>query len=429
MMNLRGVFSNSIVQLFSSRMIIQISTILQSIIIARVLGPEGKGYYTEVMIYPTMVGALASVGLYTGIIRLAAKKRIHERFNITKAALRTTGVFGIIGAVIAGIINGFYFTPKDSFYTCAVIYGIYVLIYVVNRGLSAYNTGIGNLKLFSISSAILYPTYFLIILILLIFNAVTVSTALYGLLAANFASLVFLWMKNTERKEPKPSFPPQRLVKHSIKYSVADLSEPIYLYYDKAVLAAVLSPTAFGLYTIASSSASLINIFSNTFSIKLFSDIAKNDKSNLVRTLKANIILMIFAAMVLGLLLPVLIPLFYGNAYMESILPALILLITCIVQGQSFILERSILADGKAFVGITAKIIGVVAFGGIMLLLYKLNYASLSLTAAASVTTSLLYFIYIFHKAKTIFNITGSVLPTVKDISDLFSKIAHPNSK
>lgn len=421
-----SIFKSNIFQLLTSRVAIQISTILQSIIIARVLGPENKGFYTQVMIYPTIVGSIVMLGCCTGIVKLAAASNINLKYNVSITILQVTFALGVIGSLIAAIINGLFFSPDQSFYHCSIAYGIFVLIYVMNRGLSAYYNGRGELGLFSVASVILYPIYFLFVLILFVLNELTVSSALYSLLAANLVSLLFLIVTNKDLKLKKAHYSRSKLVRYSSKFILADLSEPIYSYYDKAILAFFLSPFLFGIYTIASSTASLISIFSNTFSIKVFSDVANKRKQDITQFIRVNIICMLISAIVLAVCIPILIPLFYGNEYEKGIVPTIILLAGCMIQGQSYVLERAILANGLPYVGISAKLIGMLSFGMLLVAFSLLSCKTIEIAALCSVITSLTYFYYIQVKAKQIFNISTSLFPnmeTIKTMVNQFEKI------
>lgn len=410
-------------QLFSSRMAIQLCTILQSIIVARLLGPEGKGLFTEITIYPSLIGSVAMLGLYTGIVRLSAKPNIRLSKNITKAILGCCTICGVVGSIICYFVNYEVFHNTDSIALAAQIYAIYVLIYTLNRGLSAFNNGTQNLKLFSISSVILYPTYFFPIILLWICGLVTVSTCIYALLLANIISCAYLFIKNEEKLDGRKSFPIKWLFKYSIKFSIADFAEPIYLYFDKALLAIFLGAYDLGLYTIAISSGGLINLFSNTFSIKLFSDIANNQTSNVAQYIRYNLILMGISAIVLSILFPIIIPLIYGKAYSPSVIPAIIALLICIVQGQTYILERSILATGRPFVGVIAKAISMGALAAVLLILYFFGQASVLTACIAYLFTSLIYYTYIRLKATKILKLSGSLIPQKRDIQLLVSLI------
>lgn len=417
-----------ILYLFSSRVIIQICTILQSIIIARILGPEGKGYFTEITIYPTLIASISMLGLYTGIVKLAAKESIRVKFNIINTIIKNCFIVGVVGSIIAFIVNTYFFSKFDNFKIASQVFSGYVLIYTLNRGLSAYNNGTRNLKLFSISSVVLYPSYFIVICILWLTHNISISTCIYALLFANLLSLIFLYIKNDDKFNRQKSYSPIKLFRYSLKFSIADFAEPIYLYFDKAIMAFVLSAYDLGIYTIAISSAGLINLFSNTISIKLFSDIANKDNSGLLQYTKYNMLLMSISAILMVVILPIVIPLLYGSQYNASIIPSIIALGICIMQGQSYILERSILATGRPYVGVHAKIIGMIILCVIMTTLHAFGIASVLNATLAAFTTSVAYYLYISQRAKTIFRIKESLLPNISNIQDIINRFKNMNS-
>lgn len=412
--------NNALVQLFSSRLFVQITTILQSIIISRLLGPEGKGVFTEIILWPTLVGSLSMLGLYTGIVRISARSNVNKKYNITSSVLRTTCITGLLGAIIALVINSFYFYGKNCLVT-AQIFAIYVLIYNVNRGLSAVNNGRGYMGVFSISASILNPIYFLCLLCLFFFDSISIGTALISLLFANLCSLLFLYFKR-ERNGSTLFVSPFSMIGYSLKFSPADFSEPLYLYYDKVIIAFLLSPYDLGLYTIAYSAAGIINITSSTFSIKLFSDIARGDKKQLFRYVRINLLTMIMLSVLMCIILPVFIPVVFGQDFAPSVLVSLLLLPVCILQGESMIIEKSILAKGLPYIGIQAKILAMSTFIVCAIVFYVLGISSLISLALLLIFVQFVYLIYLCHRMKHIFG-DNRIVPNFEDIKHYSSRL------
>lgn len=415
-----AIRKSDILKLFTGRVVVQVTTILQSIIIARLLGPEGKGEFTEIIMWPTLIASFSMLGLYTAIVRISAKKNISERFNITKSVIRCTSITGLVGVFVAYVVNSIYF-KNSAIETVAQIYAIYVLIYNVNRGLSAINNGQGNMGILSISSSILNPCYFLMLLILYCCNYITLGSTLIALLLANFCSLVFLYIKR-QRTSNKKLLSPKWILKHSVKFAPADFSEPMYAYYDKAVIALLLNPYELGLYTVAYSAAGLSNLISSTFSVKLFSDVAQGKTNNLGQMIRLNIILMVLMSVVLCVFLPFAIPLVYGNDYIPSVLPSLLLLPICIFQGQSMIVERSILAKGLPFVGVKAKVVTMVMFFVIAVILKVGNVSNLYTLILALFLCQIIYFTILILKLRSIFK-DISISPQIADIFYLYQSL------
>ena len=422
------VRNNSFLQIFSSKLIVQITTILQSIIISRLLGPEGKGEFTEIILWPSIIGSLSMLGLYTGIVRISAKSNIYRKYDVPKSVIWCTAITGIIGSIIAIAVNGIYFREREVL-TIAEFYGIYVLIYNMNRGLSAINNGRGNMGIYSISSSILNPVYFICLLILLLFDLITLETCLISLLVANLCSCIFLFYKR-DKKEGGLVISPLKMIKYSVKYSLADFSEPLYLYYDKVIVAFLLSSYELGLYTIAYSAAGVINIISSTFSVKLFSDVARGHIGNLFQYIRINIITMLVSALILCICLPILIPIVFGTEFILAIFPSLLLLPVCILQGQSLIIEKSILAKGYPYIGIKAKALAMAVLSILAVVLHLFQIENLISISILLILVQYVYLIYLKRKIKFIFK-EDRIFPNredfklyVKRISSLFNRIS-----
>lgn len=416
-MNLLSTIKHSSsLQLLSSRLFIQITTILQAIILARILGPEGKGLFTEVILWPTMIASFSMMGLYTGIVRFSAKDNHFERFNTTRLVLKCTCMTGLIGAIISFWVNRHFFSNSLLLFI-AEFYCIYVVIYNINRGLSAINNGRGRLDIYSIASAILNPVYFLLLLLLYIFNAITIESALASLLFANFLSCLYLYFRR-DKTTSHQCYSSTKLFRYSLRFAPSDFSEPLYAYYDKAIIAIFFSPYLLGLYTVSYSSAGLLGFISNSFAIKIFSDVARGNNNDLAMTLKVNILISTFFALIVAAILPIAIPIVFGREFSPAIIPAILLLPVCILQGQSQILERAILAKGYPFVGIKAKCIAMSIFTVSGLILYLMKCTNLNIISLILLIVQSAYISYLQLKFKSIFKIKYPI-PRLQDIKQV----------
>ena len=412
---------NSLAQLFSSKVFVEVTTVLQSIIISRLLGPQGKGEFAEVVMWPTLIASFVMMGLYTGVVRISAKPNLCSRYNVTMSVLLSTAIPGFVGVLIALGVNSFYFANREVLMV-AKIYAIYVVICNCTRVLLAVNAGKGNLRMYSIASAILNPIYFLCLLILFLSGKVTVSTALLALLFANFCSFLFRYLTREKEREHK-IMSPRKILGYCVRFLPSDLSEPLYSWYDKAVIAFILSPYDLGLYTIAYSSAGLINIVSSTFNVKLFSDVARGDTSNLFNFVRLNFVVMIASALCMSCLLPFLIPLVFGRDFAPAIVPSLILLVVCILQGQSVIIEKSILAKGYPFVGIKAKAIAIAMFAAFAVVFYMLGISSLVTLALLLILVQFVYLEYLRRQMGKIFK-DNRIVPNAGELKSYALRIA-----
>ena len=262
--------------------------------------------------------------------------------------------------------------------------------------------------------------FFILVLILYVSKKVNVEALLLSLLIANFCSLVFLFCKRDREKENR-ILSPFKLLKYSIKFSPSDFSEPLYAYYDKAIIAFILTSYDLGLYTIAYSAAGVINVVSSTFSIQLFSNVARGETENLFTYIRINFITMFIISLCMGVLFPFVIPFVFGDEFKPSVIIAILLLPVCILQGQSAVIERAILAKGLPFVGVQAKILSICLFASGAFVFNYLGISSLVTLAILLLCVQSIYLAYMYYRMKHVF-VNCRIFPNIKDVILFFRK-------
>lgn len=131
---------------------------------------------------------------------------------------------------------------------------------------------------------------------------------------------------------------------------------------------------------------------------------------------------MLFLAIIMCMVLPMLIPLFFGTAFVPAILPSLLLLPVCILQGQSMIIEKAILAKGYPYVGIKAKCISMLLFAVLSFVLYLKDLSSLYMLILLLILVQLVYLEYLRNKMKPIFK-NNRIIPNKEDVKFLYTRI------
>lgn len=420
------ILHTDIGKLLSGNIIVQLTTVLQAIIVSRILGPEGKGQFIEIVLWPTIISGFSILGLYTGIAKLSARNVIYDKYNLARTTLKATLIVGTAGALISCIFSPLLISLEQNYMVkLVVIFSSFVLINNVARGFNAIDHGRKDFTRYSITRSILNPIFFLLLLILFCIGKLNLTTVIISLLFANFSvCLIRTILSLRSQKNNHTDFPLRKLFKYSIKFSISDLSEPIYAYFDKAVLALVLVSYDLGIYTTAYSAASLVNILSNVYGTKLFSDIAGGTSPSHINTmLRQNFILMSIFSVFLILVFPFLIPFVFGSDFSPAIIPAILLILTCILQGQSYVVERSILAFGFPFAGAKAKglnmlLLAILAIGCKSIEIININILILIVTLCQMV-----YFIYILFQMKQLCKINLEISPRKSDFITLYNSI------
>ena len=426
-MRLDIIHKSSIGRILLGNLTIQVTAILQTIILARALGPEGKGIITEITLWPTIIAGFSILGLYTGIVKSVAKNNIYNHYNFSRTILQLTSLLGLAGAFVAALCSFYYFKDNSYVLKIALFFSSFVIANNIARGFVAVDHGRKDFKSYSITRAILNPLFFVIIFVLWLFRALSIATAAYALLAANFLVAILRVILGFKKEDStKAVFPAKWLLNYSIKFAPADFSEPIYAYYDKAIVALVLTSYDLGIYTVAYSTAALILILPNVYSTKIFSDVAGGDSiQSALTSVRQSFILMIVAGVFFAFIMPFLLPFVVGAQFNEAVLPAITLLLVCCAKGLSIILERAILAKGYPFVGIVAKIITMVLFGLLSGILKILKLESLMSLVLISIITQTVYLIYLIIKMRVLFHVKVSILPRRADLKAVVANIKN----
>lgn len=421
-----SLFKTDIGKLLSGNIVVQFSTLLQAVFVSRALGPEGKGEFIEIILWPTIISGFSILGLYTGIAKISAKNAIFSRFNIARPTLKATLIVGGFGTIFSCLVAPLLVSTEQNHLTKLVlVFSSFVLINNVARGFNAIDHGRKDFVKYSITRSILNPIFFLFLFILFLLNDLNLATVILSLLIANLSvCLIRTIYTLRSQKEKKNDFPLKKLFNYSLKFSISDLSEPIYAYFDKAILTLVLASYDLGIYTTAYSAASLVNIVSNVYGTKLFSELAGGTPKDFINSfVRQNLVLMFLLSIILFIVFPFLIPFVFGADFTPAILPAILLMVTCILQGLSYVIERGILAMGYPYAGAKAKVVfmimlSVLAFVSKMTGILNINIMILIVTLCQSV-----YLVYLLLQLKKLCGVNVDLVLKKYDFEVIFRRI------
>ena len=130
------------------------------------------------------------------------------------------------------------------------------------------------------------------------------------------------------------------------------------------------------IYAVAASLGELIFLFTNAIGIVLFRKVAQEKNTNnqvliLAKAHRETIILAFFASIILSISAWFLIPLLYGNAYLESRLILLIYIVGVFLYCSATILSKQFSANGLFFINTKIQFISLLCSIPIYLFLIK----------------------------------------------------------
>jgi len=338
--------------------------IISSIIIARMLGVEGRGVYAYILLLSSFFIPILSFGYPVGAVYEISRRR----FAVKNISFTNTLVSLVQGTLIAAIIFGLWYFDKlgktGQQISPPIIAIIITLIYI-NTLVRFSRKNIVADSWFSLDNItqILRKTIIpLMVIVMIVFFPEKILGGALGLLTGSLI-LLFVILFNIWKKY-RPVF---RLDTDFVKKSYAygfkgwfgNIAITANTRIDQLILGVLASAEALGNYSIAVMLSELIWIFPVALGQVIYNRVAgdKNQATSLELVKKTHRILLsflLFCTFLAALLGSHLIPFVYGNDFSGAILPFLVLLPGTLIMVSTKLLSRLFTASG--YVIITTKV-------------------------------------------------------------------------
>ncbi|OQY70090.1 MAG: hypothetical protein B6D44_16395 [Ignavibacteriales bacterium UTCHB2] len=352
---------------FAISVAMQAFTILQGILIARLLGPNGRGELAGIVLWPNIIASIGLFGINTSIARKAASTENPGELvtptiflSLTTALVTTFAAFLLIPGLVA----------EKNFYLLSLV-NIYLLFITLNHislNFTAIDQGTGNFTRMNLVRLLFYPIYLCLLILLWLTNSFTVKTVIFALLAGNAvvsSFVIMVWWKSI--RFPIKAGNIKTIITGSWKFGSVNIVDHLYFYADQILLFTLLAPLDLGLYVVGSSAAALSGIFSDSNGIIAFTTAAQNrgfnDSSFISNVIRKSIIIWIAFSIVLVLTIPFLLPLIYGNDFSDSVPIAIILISGFGFLGIAKLIDQTFRGEGKPFLGMYGRILSLITFG------------------------------------------------------------------
>lgn len=349
-------FRKDLLATIISRGILFGSGILISIIIARYLGPEGKGILTAVFVIPTIILTLGDFGIRQATAHLLGtdkypKKEIVE--NVLLLYFFTT----TLGILICSII--FYFGPAREYDYVLIIFAVLLipamLFNTYMRGVALGERKVkfsNSVEVINKFTHLLMVIFFLPVLHLGIRSAALSQVS--GSLVASLRSLSLIREIGNIRLRLKPKLV-RTMVKLGIAYSLSLFVLTLNYRIDIVVLERMAPSGDIGLYAVGVQLAELLWQIPLALNVVIFSYSAtgKDFGESINRTLKVlkySLVVAVCCSIIILLLAPLIITLLYGQAFLGSVSVTRILIPGVIFALVFKLLHADLAARGRPLV-------------------------------------------------------------------------------
>lgn len=402
--------SSAIAYTLVSRVAILFINVATGVIIARTLGPAGRGAASAIDLWPLVMCGLLTLGVPVAL-RYEVRQKREDPEGLFSVALVISAGLGLV-AMGAGML----FIPHWlSHYPATVIeFGQIVMCFapliMLNGALQAFYEARGN---FNLSNQMMYVPPAMTVVFLLTLYALHALTPYSVVLAYQvpcaFVTVMMIYKLRRSIGRPSHFVRQSRLLLHygSRAYGL-DVLNTLSAQIGQVVVIGLLSASSFGLYAVALSISRTLSTLAASLNTVIFPKASGMEAAGAVGLVSRSARL-IFASTTLASVvfipaLPFLIRLAYGKAYLPVVAIATVLTIEAVLGATTMTFTQAFMATGRPGLVTALQLIGLCTTFPLMLELIPrfgligAAYALLASTALRLLLVLVSYPLFLRHR-------------------------------
>ncbi|MDQ0086842.1 O-antigen/teichoic acid export membrane protein [Paenibacillus anaericanus] len=391
-----GLFQ-TILRTSATNFLVMVVSTLTSIVTARMFGVVGKGEFSAILFWPTLLAGLVGFGLPTSLIYNIKQNRGNEADFV-----RAGFLFQLPVSVVVGVIAWIWLPVWLGNYPDAIIqiarwYTVLMLpILLAVNLISALAQSTGKFNVYNgvrlyfplinlIGLMVLWAAGNLSIhhasLVFLLTSVFVISWALYSMREA----LQIDWFKGSGNQTAAKA-----LFGYGSKVFGVELLGTLYAQFDKLIILSMLTARDLGLYTVVYALSRVFNVVQTAITNVIFPKVTGMDKDTIMvtvgRAFRLSMILMMIIVVPCMFIGRYLMGILFGAPFLEASGAFYLLSIECILGGGSWILASSFNAMGRPGLVLVRQLIALAVTIGLFFVftpLYGLNGIALALFIGA----------------------------------------------
>jgi O-antigen/teichoic acid export membrane protein len=380
--------------------------ILTGIFSARMLGPVGRGEYAAVMIWPTAIATVLSLGINQAV-SFNLGRRAFTISEVTTAIL----VIGLTQSILSVVIGVLVVPHALAKYSPEVRHlGIIFVLLTPALILGVYTgnlfQGKQDLLRFNFIRVTAPFTYFAILVTVYFLHRGTLRWVVLSTLGGYVAMLVLgsamVWTILRPRMQWNALAMP-RLLDFGYRTQLGGLATYVNQRIDQMVLSLFVPPRQLGLYAVAVTLSTAVTVFPQAAGIVTFSRGSsqhfEDAKSTIGVSFRASLIWLLLSCSALYAVSPFLIRLIFGSAFEGSILACRILLPGALMIGLNQVLYNGANALGRPGLPSCAEGVSIAATAiGLYVLVPRYGYIGAAIVSSVAYTMSFLVMLALAHR-------------------------------
>lgn len=412
---MRSFFRNTTITFFSQVLILVFGVILM-IILARALGPEGKGIYALIILVPTLAIKLAGFGIEEANVYFTGSKKYLDK-ELVSASFACAFSLGVLLILLFLVISLFDFFQNFlnsnqinlSYLWITVLTIPFTYLYVFLNGVFLGKEEIVKFNTVKISFIFFQLIAAILLLIILkqgilgaIFSYVLASVAV-SLIAIFLIRKIVVFHFSFNKKLFK------NILSYGGKIYLGNIAQFLNYRVDMILIAIFLMPAAVGFYSIAVEIVEKLWLIPMVIATVLFPRISSLNGSQAnsltPRVCRHTLLIVFIVSLGLIFLAYPLIKILFGSVFLPSVWPLLILVPGVIAFSISRILLADLSGRGKPGVAIKASSVSLVAniFLNILLIpKWGISGAAFASTIAYTLSTLIIIITFIKISKKSL---------------------------
>ena len=380
--------------------------ILTGILSARLLGPVGRGEYAAVIIWPTGIAALLSLGINQAVAFHMGRRT----FTVSEVATATATI-GLIQSALSITIGLLVIPFALAKYSPGVRHlGIIFVLFTPALILSGYPgnifQGLQDSVRFNLIRVVAPLTYVVGLLGSYFTHRgnlkAVISFQLAGYVVALALGLAMVW--NILRPWLKwNSLVIPRLIDFGYRTQATNITSYFNQRIDQLALSLFVPPRQLGLYAVAVTLSSVVTVFPQAAGIVTFSRGAGQSgdhaKATIGVSFRASLLWLLVCCSALYVLSPFLIRLVFGAAFDPSIVACRILLPGALMIGLNQVLYNGASALGRPALPSYAEGVSMAVTAiGLYLLVPRYGYIGAAIVSSVAYTISFVLMLIMAHR-------------------------------
>jgi len=398
-----GKFTKDTLFTFFIRVTNIVLALFSSVIVARILGPTGKGICALAVLLPTLLMALFNIGVGVASVYYIAKKKYSP-----KEVFGINIIFSIVISIVAilvGLIIVFFFgnrifpgIEKEYLLLALLLTPLYIFLNFILSILLA----IQKIKKYNLVSFIQEVIYLFLVAIFIWGLHLGVKTVIIIEFSSfSVACVILFFWTLLETKGISFKFNQEHLKEISLygaKIYLANIVSFFRKRFDMFLVNFFLNPTAIGFYSTAVGLSERILLMAQSSGIVLFPRVSSEKDENRLKNFtplvsRNTLFITLIVAIILFLSSNFVITTFYSEKFHGSIQPFNILLIGAVAISGIVALSNDITGRGKPMINVYIGIISIII--NIILDIFLVPRFNITGAAWASAVSDVVLFIIV----------------------------------